>query len=78
MCLKHNRVLDPAPYQMDLLLPLCYLSGVQNPEQLGLNNGALATYFSPRRLILRSSRNVSVTDALSVYSLAGFIRIVSF
>jgi len=59
---------------MDLLLPLCYLSRVQNPEPLGLKNGALAIYFSPSRWILRFSRNIWVTDALSWYGLAVLVR----
>lgn len=78
MRLKLHRVLVPPPFQMDRLLPLCYLSGVQNPEPLGLKNCALAIYFSPSRLILRFSRNVSVTDALVRYVLAWFGRISCF
>jgi len=47
MPLKLHRVLELAPYKIYLLVPLCYLSGVHNPELLGLKTGALTIYFSP-------------------------------
>jgi hypothetical protein len=50
MRLKLHRVLDPVPYQMDLLFPLLQLSGVQNFAPLGLKTVALAVYFSPQPL----------------------------
>jgi hypothetical protein len=78
VCLKLHRAPDPALYPTDPLLPLCYWSEVQTPELFGLKNGALAVYFSPRRLIPRFSRNVSVTDALRWYFLACFVRILRF
>jgi hypothetical protein len=78
MCLKLHRASDPALYPTDQLLPLCYWSEVQTPELFGSKNGALPVYFSPRPLILRFSRNFSVTDALRWYFLACFVRILRF
>ena len=78
MRLKLYHVLDLASYKMDLLLPLCYLSRVQNPEPLGIKTGALAIYIYPSQLILHFSQNVSVTDALGWYGLVCFVHILRF
>ena len=73
MRLKHQHVLDPAPHQVLLLLPLCYSPGFQNPEPLGLMNGALVIYLFPNRSNLRFFRKVLATDALGRYGLRTYL-----